>query len=50
MLKQYIYKGHQYQFDEKEAPAGAEELKPKAVTPQDKAKRPANKARKAAKK
>ena len=52
MLKQYIYKGLQWQFNEGEQPAGAVELKPteKAVEPENKAVKPANKARKAARK
>ena len=50
MLKQYIINGKQYQYEEGEQPAGATELKPKAITPANKAKKPANKTRRAAKK
>lgn len=46
MLKDYMYKGAQYQFEEGKQPEGAVELK-KAVEPSNKAKKPANKARKA---
>lgn len=45
MIKQYRYKGLQWQFEESEAPAGAVEIK--AEQPKNKAKKPANKARKA---
>lgn len=46
MLKQYIYNGKQYQFEDGEAPEGAVEVK-KAVEPSKKAVKPANKRRKA---
>lgn len=49
MLKQYIFNGKQYQFEEGEQPDGAVEIK--AVEPSNKAvKKPANKTRKAVKK
>jgi hypothetical protein len=52
MLKQYIFNGHQYQYEEGEQPEGAVELKAKAkaVEPPAKAKEPANKAVKPANK
>lgn len=51
MLKQYIINGKQYQYEEGEQPEGAVELMPeKAVEPPTKTVKPANKARKAAKK
>lgn len=50
MLKRYIYKGKEWLYEEGEQPAGATELKPKAITPANKAKKPANKTRRAAKK
>lgn len=46
MLKQYIYNGKQYQFEDNDVPEGAAELK-KAVEPSNKAVKPANKKRKA---
>ena len=54
MLKYYIYKGRQFQFEEGKAPEGAVELKPKKETteepktyvPQNKAVEPKNKAKK----
>lgn len=42
MLKYYIYKGRQFQFEEGKAPDGAVELT--AKTPQNKAVVPQNKA------
>ena len=49
MLKDYLYNGVQYQFEEGEQPEGAVELhgKPleKAAKPANKAVKPANKAR-----
>ena len=55
MLKKYIYKGKEWQFEEGKQPAGAVELKPKAKKavpqqkkaeePQNKAVKPANKSR-----
>ena len=48
MLKNYEWKGLQWQFKEGEQPEGAVEVK-KAVEPSDKAVKPANKARKAVK-
>ena len=52
MLKQYIYRGCQRQFEESEAPTGAVELKPqeKKAEPDVKVYKPANKTRKTAKK
>ena len=49
MLKSYLWRGVEWQFEEGEQPAGAVELKPmkKAVEPSNKAKKPANKAREA---
>lgn len=49
MLKDYIWNGKQYQFEEGKQPEGAVEVK-KAVAPPNKAARPANKARKVVKK
>ena len=52
MLKNYEWKGLQWQFNEGEAPAGAVPVEPKkekAVEPSSKAVKPANKARKAVK-
>ena len=60
MLKYYIYKGKQFQFEESKAPEGAVELKaekaksekpeeleePKAYIPKHKAVEPKNKAKK----
>lgn len=54
MLKYYIYKGRQFQFEESKAPEGAVELKakketpdePKAYIPKNKAVEPKNKAKK----
>lgn len=46
MIKEYMYNGKQYQFEENDAPEGAVELK-KAVEPSNKAVKPANKRRKA---
>ena len=48
MLKHYIWRGTEWQFEEGEQPDGAVEVKTKAVPPETKAKKPANKARKAA--
>lgn len=48
MLKNYEWKGLQWQFKEGEQPEGAVEVK-KAVEPSEKAVKPANKARKAVK-
>ena len=48
MLKNYMYNGKQWQFEEGSQPAGAVEVK-KAVKPSNKAVKPANKARKAVK-
>ncbi|MBR2189312.1 MAG: hypothetical protein IJ860_07905 [Eubacterium sp.] len=48
MLKQYIFNGKQFQFEEGKQPEGAVEVK-KAVEPSEKAVNPANKARKAVK-
>lgn len=54
MLKDYLYNGKQFQFNEGEQPAGAVELtavKPpeaKKAEPENKVVKPANKARKAA--
>lgn len=52
MLKNYMWRGVEWQFEEGEQPEGAVELKPtkKAAAPQNKAVKPANKARKAANK
>ena len=51
MLKHYIWRGSEWQFEEGEQPADAVELKPvKAAEPQNKAVKPANKARKVVKK
>lgn len=60
MLKQYLFKGKKWQFDEKKAPEGAvpvvdvkvtpEVVEVKAVTPKNKAVTPANKAKKVSKK
>ena len=50
MLKNYVYKGLEWQFEEDEKPEGAVEVvKEKAVEPSDKSKKPANKSRKAVK-
>ena len=52
MLKNYEWKGLQWQFNEGEEPAGAVPVEPKkekAVEPSSKAVKPANKARKAVK-
>ncbi len=51
MLKNYLFNGVQFQFEEGEQPKGAVELntvKPseKAVKPEDKAVKPSNKSRK----
>lgn len=48
MLKNYEWKGLQWQFNEGEQPADAVEVE-KAVEPSEKAVKPANKARKAVK-
>ncbi len=54
MLKDYLYNGKQFQFNEGEQPAGAVEVtavKPpeaKKAEPENKVVKPANKARKAA--
>ncbi len=54
MLKDYLYNGKQFQFNEGEQPAGAVEVKAveppeaKKAEPKNKAVKPANKARKAA--
>lgn len=54
MLKDYIYGGRCFQFEEKDVPEGAvpvSEIKAKAVeTPKDKEVTPTNKAKKVAKK
>lgn len=55
MLKDYIYCGRRFQFDESDVPEGAvlasEEVKTKAVeTPKNKEAAPTNKAKKVAKK
>ena len=48
MLKIYVVNGLTYQFEEGEQPEGAVEVKPTQVAaPPAKAKKPANKARKA---
>ena len=46
MLKKYIVNGKKYLYEEGEQPAGAVEAKAKEEV-QDKAKKPANKARRA---
>ena len=38
MLKIYLYKGRKYQFEEKEAPAGAVLVETKKATPKNKAR------------
>lgn len=51
MLKDYLYNGKQFQFNEGEQPKGAVEVKPpeaKKAEPENKAVKPANKGRKAA--
>lgn len=49
MLKHYIWRDTEWQFEEGEQPDGAVEVKTKAAAPPEtKAKKPANKARKAA--
>lgn len=48
MLKNYEWKGLQWQYEEGEQPEGAVEVK-KAVEPSNKAAKPANKARKVVK-
>ena len=49
MLKHYIWRGTEWQFEEGEQPDGAVEVKTKAAAPPEtKAKKPANKARKVA--
>lgn len=55
MLKDYIYNGRRFQFDEKDVPEGAvlasEEVKAKAVeAPKNKEAAPVNKSKKVAKK
>lgn len=45
MLKRYIYKGKEWQYEEGEQPKGAVELRPKAAEPLNKAVKPANKNR-----
>lgn len=56
MLKQYLYRGSQWQFEEGKQPKGAIEIAPpkekpeKAEEPEKKAVTPKNKARKAANK
>jgi hypothetical protein len=48
MLKRYIVNGMEFQYEEGEQPAGAVEVKPekkKAAEPQNKAVKPANKAK-----
>ena len=55
MLKHYMYKGLQWQFNEGEQPDGAVEVKAakpsdKAIEPSDKVAKPQNKSRKVAKK
>jgi len=55
MLKDYIYCGHRFQFDEQDVPEGAvlasEEVKAKAAeAPKNKEVAPTNKAKKVAKK
>ena len=50
MLKRYIINGKEYQYEEGEQPEGAIEVRPvKAAEPQNKAVKPANKAKKAVK-
>lgn len=51
MLKEYIYHGATYQFEEGEEPEGAEEVKTvkpseKAAKPENKAGKPSNRSRK----
>lgn len=55
MIKQYIYRGLQFQFEEAEAPEGAVEVKAEKAAateaaPDVKVYKPANKARRTAKK
>lgn len=48
MLKRYIYKGKEWQYEEGEQPKGAVELRPKsqkAADPPNKAVKPTNKSR-----
>jgi hypothetical protein len=46
MLKNYMWRGVEWQFEEGEQPEGAVELKPKkAAEPLNKAVKPANKAK-----
>ena len=47
MLKSYLWRGVEWQFEESEQPEGAVELKPtkKAAEPHNKAVKPANKAK-----
>lgn len=46
MLKRYIVNGMEFQYEEGEQPAGAVEVQPKkAAEPQNKAVKPANKAK-----
>ena len=47
MLKSYLWRGVEWQFEEGEQPAGAVELKPtkKAAEPRNKAVKPANKTK-----
>lgn len=45
MLKKYIYKGKEWQFEEGEQPKGAVELRPKKAEPLNKAVQPKNKSR-----
>jgi hypothetical protein len=48
MLKKYIYKGKEWQYEEGEQPKGAVELRPKqkaAEPPKNKAVKPTNKSR-----
>ena len=44
-LKEYVWNGHTWQFEETEAPEGAVLVERKAATAQNKARKPANKAR-----
>lgn len=52
MLKSYLWRGVEWQFEEGEQPAGAVELKPtkKAAEPLNKAVKPADKSRKVVRK
>ena len=46
MLKRYIWRGVEWQFEEGTQPEGAVEVKEKAAEPQNKAVKPQNKKRK----